>query len=270
MEARLNKSGSEPDFSHPIFDPVRPWLDRLDGSPSLEILNIFSQEIDLRTESGKPVRFVPPSSADPYYEVQVFETGRVQTRAESRHDLFNALAWLAYPRTKARINALHAAQIPHEAGKRGRLRDLLTLFDEGGAIVECAGPALAQMIRQFRWTDLFWENRSRLRRGLRIHVLGHAVLETALAPWPGITCKVIFVPVGIEPDAAAADWLRADRRPQELSALPVFGYPGWFPGNDRAQFYADERHFRPLRRDLPKGNRAPTPISQGNAGKRVS
>lgn len=254
MEARLK---------HPIFDPLRVWLDRIGAPVSLDVLNLFSEEKNLRTESGKPIRFVPPSSADPYYEVHLFETGNVQTRADNWHDLFNALVWLAFPRTKARINALHAAQIAREAGKRGRLRDMLTLFDEGGAIVECAGPALAGMIRQFRWTNLFWENRSRLRRGLRIHVLGHAVLEMALAPWPGITCKVIFVPVGIEPDAAAADWLRADRRPQDLAALPVFGYPGWFPGNDRAQFYADERYFRPFRRELPSSN-------YGKAGNLVS
>ena len=70
----------------------------------------------LRTESGRPVRFVPPAAADPYYEIHLFETGRVQTRPESRHDLFNALAWLAFPRTKARINAMHAAEIPREGG----------------------------------------------------------------------------------------------------------------------------------------------------------
>ena len=36
------------------------------------------------------------------------------------HDLFNALAWLAFPRTKARLNAMHAAEIPAEGGRPRR------------------------------------------------------------------------------------------------------------------------------------------------------
>jgi len=36
--------------------------------------------------------------------------------------------------------------------------------------------------------------------------------------------------------------------PRSLAPLPVFGYPGWFPGNERESFYADTRHFRPFRR----------------------
>ena len=82
-----------------------------------------------------------------YYEVRVFESGCVETRPESLHDLFNALAWLAFPKTKARINAMHAERIAHERGRRGRLRDLLTLFDEGGAIVACADGELLSLLR---------------------------------------------------------------------------------------------------------------------------
>lgn len=249
MAARLTKSGSEPDFSHPIFDPVRPWIERLD-EPLLENLNRLAETYEIETESGRPVRFVPPTGADSYYELHLFETGRVQTRANSWHDLFNALAWFAYPRTKARINAQHAAEIPREGGRRGRLRDMLTLLDEGGAIVECSDPALQAMVRDFRWREIFWEQRANVQRGMRIHVLGHAVLEMALAPWPGVTCKAIFIPAGADPDAGAAAWLDARRAPHELTALPVFGYPGWFPGNDSAAFYSDERYFRPFRRDL--------------------
>ena len=117
----------------------------------------------------------------------------MQTRPDSLHDLFNALAWLAFPRTKARINAMHAAEIPREGGKRGRLRDLLTILDEGGAMV-CAPPPLAALVRDFRWKELFWERREETLRSMKVHVLGHAILEQALEPRPGITCKVIFAP----------------------------------------------------------------------------
>jgi hypothetical protein len=240
-------------LDHPIFAPVRSWYEKL-GETSLEALNRLAEETGGRTESGQPVRFVAPSPSDPYYELNVYRTGRVHTRPDNWHDVFNALAWLAFPRTKARLNAMHAAEIPRERGRRGRLRDMLTLFDEGGAIVACADDALERMIRSFRWKELFWEQRARVIAGLRFVVLGHAVLEKALAPWPGITCKAIFVGAQGDPDALAAEWLAAHAAgatPRDLAPLPVFGYPGWYPGNDRAEFYADERYFRPFRRELP-------------------
>jgi hypothetical protein len=210
----------------------------------------------VRTESGCPVRFVPPAATDAYYEIRVFESGHVATRPESMHDLFNALAWLAFPRTKARINALHAAEIPRENGQRGRKRDLLTLLDEGGALVRCADPQLIEMLRQFRWKELFWEQRARVLREMQFVVLGHAILEQALQPWPGIACKALFIPPGANADAAAADWLAQlgpGATPKEMAPLPVFGYPGWFPGSDRPEFYDDARYFRPFRRQGKTG-----------------
>ena len=236
-----------------MFDPVRPWLARLPRHawPSLDCLNGLAAEARVATQSGHALRFVPPGKADPYYEVHLSGTGEVHSRAENWHDLFNALAWLAFPRTKARINAMHAAQIPKEAGARGRLRDMLTLFDEGGAIVACADPQLEGLVREHRWKELFWERRAGVLANLRIHVLGHALLEMALRPRPGLTCKVIFIQPGEEPDAAAERWLSAHDgtgTTRDLVSLPVFGYPGWLPGNDKAAFYDDERYFRPFRR----------------------
>jgi hypothetical protein len=224
---------------------VRRWLS---GARSLERLNRAAESIQLRTESGRPVRFVPPGGKDATYEVRVFETGRVETRPDSLHDFFNALAWLAFPRTKAKLNALHAAEIPRERGRRGRLRDLLTIFDEGGAIVQCDDPELLSLLRGFRWKELFWQNRTRVRADMRIVVLGHAVLEKALEPWPGITCKAMLVPAAADPDTAARAWLERlapDATPRHLAPLPVFGFPGWL-AQDEA-FYDDARYFRPWR-----------------------
>jgi hypothetical protein len=176
----------------------------------------------------------------------VHETGCVETRDDNLHDWFNALCWLAFPRTKARINALHAAAIPGEQGQRGRLRDLLTIFDEGGAIVVSADEEMNSLVREFRWKELFWDRRERVREAMRFVVLGHAVLEQALKPWPAITCKAVFASPGEDADAQAAAWL-AQRvegaSPRDLAPLPVFGYPGWAEGQDAA-FYEDERYFR--------------------------
>jgi hypothetical protein len=193
------------------------------------------------------VRFVPPGREDPYYEIGVFESGRVATRPESLHDWFNALAWLAFPLTKARINALHARELPRETkGRRGPLRDLLTIFDEGGAIVVCSDKNLLSLLANAAWRTLFLENRERVLGAMRIVVFGHAVQEQAVEPRPGITCKAMVLPAG-DLDAGAARWLAdapAGASPKALLPVPIFGYPGWYPGQDSA-FYEDKRYFRP-------------------------
>ena len=201
----------------------------------------------MKTESGKPLRFVPPGPRDAYYEIKVFETGCVETRPESLHDFFNALVWLAFPRTKARINGMHAAEIPREGGRRGRLRDLLTIFDEGGAIVQCDDPGLLALLTGAQWKDLFWTHRQRVREALRVLVIGHAVMEQSLEPWPGITTKVIVVPPAADADAEAATWLgrlAPGASPRDLAPLPIYGIPGWDPGNESPDFYEDKRYFR--------------------------
>jgi hypothetical protein len=222
---------------------VRPWLA---GERSLERLNAAAQSIALETENGNPVRFVPPGAKDAYYELKVYRTGEVETRPDNLHDFFNALAWLAFPRAKARLNALHAAEIPREGGRRGRLRDLLTIFDEGGAVVLCDQPDLLAQLQNMQWKELFWDQRERVGREMRVVVFGHAVLEQALKPWPGITCKAIMVPASVQPDAAVHAWLGAlepAASPRDLAALPVFGFPGWAAQD--AAFYQDTRYFRP-------------------------
>ena len=226
---------------------MRPWLG---AARSLEQLNALAASLKITTESGKPLRFVPPAADDPYYEIGVYESGRVATRPESPHDWFNALAWLAFPRTKARINALHTDELrrspPHAQGRRGPLRDLLTIFDEGGAIVVCSDEELLGLLKAASWKALFLEQRERVLRSMRIVVFGHAVLEQAMEPRPGITCKAIVLSGG-DLDDRAARWLAdapAGTSPKALLPLPVFGYPGWTPGQDAA-FYENKRYFRP-------------------------
>ena len=226
---------------------MRPWL----AAPrSLEALNSLAAERDVRTESGQPVRFVPPIETRGYYEISVFDTGRVATRPENLHDWFNALTWLAFPQAKARINALHAATIPLEGGQRGRFRDLLTLFDEGGVLVVCDDRGLVDLLERCAWKTIYWERREEVQVRMRFLVFGHAVLEQALAPWPGITCKALCIPSAASPDLSVADWLSAlppDATPRVLRSIPVFGYPGWLPDSASAAFYDDTRHFRPRR-----------------------
>lgn len=254
MEAGLKPDLAFDRLFHPIYAAVRAVareVARLPPAMRLGELSARAASANIATASGRPVRFVPP---DPLktdgYEQQVFETGIVPTR-NSPHDFFNALAWLSFPRTKAQLNRLHVeAAARHSRGTgntRGPLRDLLTAFDESGAIVSCSA-TIADDLRAHRWRSLFWDHRDRLVRGMRISVAGHAVLEKALRPWPGITCKVILVPES-EPDvdAAACRWLERltpESPPRLLQPLPVFGLPGWWPETDQPAFYDDERWFR--------------------------
>jgi hypothetical protein len=230
-------------LSHPIYEPLAPWLGL---GRSRDALNAAAGRAGITTESGRPIRFIAPAGARGSYELRVHETGCIETRDGNLHDWFNALCWLAFPRTKARINAMHAAEIPREQGRRGRLRDLLTIFDEGGALIVCADEGLNHLVREFRWTELFWAQRERVQKAMRFVVLGHAVLEQALKPWPGITCKALFASPAEDADAQAAEWLAqagAGASPRDLAPLPVFGYPGWTESQDAA-FYENERYFR--------------------------
>ena len=263
-------------FDHPIFEPIRPWLARLgDGWPPLALLNGFAAERNLVNARGLPLRFVAPDPLKSVnYELRVHAAGAVATRPQNWHDLLNALAWLAFPRTKAAINALHAEDLLSEGARRGRhrsrLRDALTLFDEGGALVAVSDASLEALAREHRWRELFWERRSAVLEGMRFAVPGHAILEHALEPFAGITCRALFVPVELrllaQPahvlferlDAAASAWFAApppDLTPLLLPPLPVFGYPGWLEGSCREAFYADQRYFRPLRTDPARTGR---------------
>ena len=286
METALSATAFErTDFSHPVFGPVRAHLRQLartPGWPDCDRLNALAA-IPPRTARGHPLRFVPPAPDGVHYELRIHDSGHVCTRPQNWHDLFNALAWLAFPRTKAALNARHAARLPAEGGQRSRLRDLLTIFDEGGAIVLCADPALEALVRAHDWRALFWQRRASLQSDFRVFVAGHAVLEQALEPWPGITCKAVFVPMPADrlaqpaavlighADDAAAQWIEAldeAATPACLQPLPVFGLPGWHPGTANEAFYEDTRYFRPFRR--PAGGRKAVKLRRESAGQPLS
>jgi hypothetical protein len=85
------------------------------------------------------------------YEGRIVLAGEVPTRLADWHDLFNALAFCAFPRAKW---ALHARQFRiYEArlvpgatrlpGARTREQDALALFDEGGVVICSKGPRAA-------------------------------------------------------------------------------------------------------------------------------
>ena len=248
----------------PIFAPLAAAIERLpaEGWPSHDDLTRAAH--GLSTASGQPLRFVAPAEPGAgeraYYEAQSAQSGEVPTRAHNWHDLFNALAWIAFPRAKAAINAQHAAILAErgavEAKRRGPERDALTLFDEGGIAVLSTDASLLALIVDFEWKALFWQRRAEVARAMRFVAFGHALFEKALEPHPGIVAKTVFLRVDeLPPDdalRAQADALLAAHfamrarfaSPRLMAPMPVLGVPGWHPDNARESFYDDRDHFR--------------------------
>lgn len=242
----------------PPFYHLRPWADPLAGPdwPSLDKLNALAEGAELTNADGIPVRFLRQDQrcGQRDYEAGILATGTVPTREDNWHDLLNALCWLSFPRAKAALNQVQCAAIS-PGQPRGPVSDAATLFDESGLILTGPEPELGQHLANHQWHLAFVSARDAWRE-TRAYVIGHAVLEKLLAPWPGITAKCLFVPTTqsteslAQLDARVAALWRAGAvsRPAQLFPVPVLGIPGWWPANENPAFYADTTIFRPPRR----------------------
>ncbi len=255
-------------LASPLYSALHPVLGRLPAArfPSIEDLNACIDGEPL-SGGGARIRFVAPfaqsKAFEDRYEVRVYRDGTIPTRAGDLHDLFNALVWLSFPRTKAGINRLHHQQMLARRGDRlrGPVRDALTLFDESGVIVACADPSLSSLLKAFQWKALFWDRREEVRRSMRFFVFGHAIHEKALEPYLELTAKALVIEVDSGLAAAAPQaqlallderaehWLSQSAQPRstrDLLPLPLMGVPGWRAQN--AVFYDNAAVFRPARR----------------------
>jgi hypothetical protein len=250
-----------------IFAPLAPAIARLPADRWPTHVELTALASHVSTERGRALRFVMPREHTDrerrYYEQHIAATGEVETRGENWHDLFNALVWIAFPRTKARINAQHAAILEEggeeEARRRSPQRDALTLFDEGGVAVASSSAELTRLIVDFGWKELFWRRRTELAAKVRFLAFGHALHEQALEPYLGMVAKTVFVLVDDAFLALRGEALVqrtdellaahfADRArfasPKMMAPMPVLGVPGWHPGTASESFYDDPDHFR--------------------------
>jgi hypothetical protein len=259
-----------------MFAPLRAVGGRLPqiGWPDSGLLSALADDAGrVVNAQGLRVRFVPqsPKSKDfrDTFEPRTFLKGEVQLRPLDWHDLFNALVWMTFPTTKAVINARHFESLSAvslsggETGNRPPARDALTLFDEDGMVVVSSDAGLLDLVRRFRWKELFWTRRDEVRRRMRFFLFGHALYHKALDPFIGMTGKAVLLGV---PDAftqrplnvqiaetdrllAAHVWERTRMtHGRELSPLPALGVPGWWTGNEQESFYENTAYFRPGRR----------------------
>jgi hypothetical protein len=253
------------------IDWARPWL-----APWRDPGQMLAQ----RTETGAsvaqvlndlqraPRRFVSQSAlpAGVAYEQHIFATGDVPTR-DGLHDFFNGLAWIHFPLTKLRLNALQAAQIARSGiqPERGPARDALTLFDENVALLQ-APDVLWEALCAKDWRRLFGALRP-LWQQSQLILFGHALSEKLVAPRKPMTAHVYRV---LEPDhrlAAIDAWLAAELSEVRLASkpfahLPVLGVPGWWAENTDPTFYEDASVFRTLRASASATRMPSTPADK--------
>lgn len=251
-----------PDFAAgPASHHIADLASRLTGAhwPGLDRLNVLACTLQLRNAAGLPITFAPQEMrcGQRDYEAGILATGVVPTREQNWHDLFNALTWLSFPRTKAALNAIQCEALRIKGERRGDRSDAATLLDESGLVIVAPGLRLQRRLVQRCWREAFVEHRRDWAEA-QVYVFGHAILEKLLTPWPGITAKCLFLEADAPPAGAPPDWLdsalaeicRGDdlTDPARLFPVPVLGIPGWWPANREADFYDDARVFRPLRR----------------------
>lgn len=261
-------------FAHPLYDwmlPRRDWLLSADW-PSAHAMDAALTEAwrDARLDDATRPRIVAQDDAlladGLNYDTRIAERGQIATRVGNWHDLFNAAVWCRHPQLKRVLSARHAAQVAQTgAGRRDRVQDALTQFDEAGVVVVVRDPPLLAPWDAHDWAELFHLHADAWRDG-RIAlaaIVGHALPELMLQPGlhPVGKCLVVLQAEGAE-SADAVDAVTtaiAEARvlcdPEELRPLPLSGIPGWH-AQQTAAFYAQAPCFRPLR----EGREYPRPI----------
>lgn len=251
---------------------LNSWLDELSNGKYF----IAGKERFFRTGRGQALQFVPQDDLPKgmAYETFIANTGGVPTR-ENFHDLFNGSIWLTFPKSKALLNRYQAQAIDEAgiSGKRGRVRDTITVFDENGAILVTAEPDISKALVVFDWQRCLvqpraeWDNpfcpKGSAKAG--VYIFGHALLEQLISPRKPLCAHTLII--NVEPDffglpiaeriayldtclAARLNQLLQDETvtPRVFSPLPILGVPHFCPDNQDPAFYEDTFVFRSGRR----------------------
>ncbi len=276
-----------------IFSPLYSAIADLDSEkfPTLKEFNeiLEKQNPSITVKGGMPLRFVSQECGklpfERQYEPRCYLDGEVPTRTKNWHDLFNALVWLTFPKSKAAINARHYDALMKldasgEGSQRGAVRDVNTLLDESGVIVVYSNAELAGLLRDFKWKALFWQRREQVKTSMGFYIVGHGLYEKALHPYVGMTGQGLLL--AVEPaffnwplsqrlahlDAMLANHLDSSencRHTRDLSPVPLLGIPGWTAENENGAYYENTQYFRPGRRSASKSTRNPSEINENLA-----
>lgn len=268
----------------PIFSPLNQWAEKFSDFkecwPGLEDYQAVLSSLPnpILTQSGKVLKIVQqegkPGHFNEHYAPRIYLTGEIQTRTENWHDFFQFLTWFMFPKTKAVINAIHIpaalSRIEKETdlGRRSAIENMLSLFDEGGAVILCSDNSLLQLIRDFKWKELFWQRRDELSTKLKFVTFGHALYEKGLAPYIGMTANCILFHVNEnilqQTNQQQLDWIdlqlseifiqgKRYRQPKDLAPFPILGLPGWDADNEFEIYYDNVNYFRSGRTNKNSG-----------------
>lgn len=254
-------------FDHPVFAALQPWRAWLvdDAWPSVDtIASAFPDSAGKGTADPRPVAQTPELLADGlHYETRIFRTGAIATREGSWHDLFNALAWLAWSDLKAALNRRQALDVERFGpARRSRGQCAVTHMDEAGVVLVLREAGRVAAWDRHDWPGLFG---GLTAADFAIAVVGHALHEHALEADRLLVGKAL-VALADDPAAALPSIVSdcaaaiADRRllcdPQELRPLPLMGLPGWHAEAGERRFLAGAPCFQPVR----AGRRYPAPF----------
>ncbi len=274
--------GWNPQFAlaSPMYAPLRHLAENFCGFEQWPGLHDYQQFLNawpstIKTLAGKPLKIVAqdgkPGCFDEHYAPRIFKTGELQTRTENWHDFFQYLTWFMFPQTKAEINAIHLPfaqqriEVTQQHGSRSPVENMLSLFDEGGAVIVSSDVSLLELIREFKWKDLFWQRRDELEAKLACITFGHAMYEKGQAPYLGMTANCILIESSpgffIKDNSQQLQWLDEKlaavfkagnvlNKPKDLQPFPILGMPGWDKDNAAEAYYDNTDYFRAGR----KGN----------------
>jgi Protein of unknown function (DUF3025) len=218
------------------------------------------------------------------YEPGIFETGQVPCRTveggfslvQERHDFYNALVWLMFPKSKARLNQLsmHALDAlkadksqradqatgnhVSSAAHRGPLRDAITVFDENALLLLCCDSQLTDLLAAMQWHDLLLSRRAQWQGAETIVPVcfGHALLQKLETPYKAITghsfvlSMTAYQLMASRNDAGLIDAILCEQLTKEVLIakpflpLPVLGIPDWSYENQDTKYYDDPQVFR--------------------------
>lgn len=151
------------------------------------VTNVAGTPLRTELQPPKPRRAAPGAlrRRDELYDARIDGEGVLPTRARSYHDLFNALVWASFPRTKAAISARQHAiwrrtlpQTFHRLpSARTREQDALAMLDEGGLVL-VTSPEQEAEVASLVADGALDVLEARAREGTLAGVIvGHAVYE---------------------------------------------------------------------------------------------
>ena len=262
------------DFYHlsDLYAPITPSFKQLNYEkmqwPKLNEYQslIESHQPSIINENKKSIKFVNQTSEylsfKDQYEPRIHLEGEVQTRLDNWHDFFQVLVWHSFPKTKLLLNTLHfqasSERLQKNNNQRTAIENFLTLFDECGVVVVSTETHLLDMIRNFQWQSLFWDNRSSFNQNIECFTFGHAMYEKALNPYIGMTANALLILVedkffklnanektlGIDNLIVKKIQTEKTLTPRILNPFPILGVPNWHNENSTLDFYLNDSYFR--------------------------